>query len=77
MLVTDEDVEAFYDKNRADLVRANPAAATRSRHWTRKIRELITGERVNELFEEWLNQARRRSRIDYRPAAFGEGAAKP
>lgn len=62
VLVTDEDVRAYSDEHRADLKKDEP-----------KIREIITGERVNQLFEEWLEQARRRVRVEYRDGAFQEG----
>lgn len=71
VLVTDEDVQAYYDQHRAELVRSNPKSTTLEA-LEPKIRELITGERVNQNFEEWLNQSRRRTRVQYLPVAFGE-----
>jgi parvulin-like peptidyl-prolyl isomerase len=70
VLVTDEDIKAYYEQNRAELARANPKANTLEALEPR-IRDLITGQRVNENFEEWLNQSRRQTRIQYQPVAFG------
>jgi hypothetical protein len=71
VLVTDEDVKHYYDQHRAELARANPNNSTFEK-LEPEIRELIVGQRVNEAFEEWLNQTRRRTRVQYHPAAFGE-----
>jgi parvulin-like peptidyl-prolyl isomerase len=81
VLVTDEDVKAYYDEHRAELVRENPKSNTLEA-LTPKVRDLLTGERVNEAFEEWLNQVRRQTRVQYLPAAFGgaqpaQGATNP
>jgi hypothetical protein len=38
----------------------------------------MIGEQVNKNFEEWLDQTRRRTRVEYREAAFreAEGASR-
>jgi len=38
---------------------------------TPKIREQLTGEKINQAFEEWLKQVRSRARIQFKPEAFG------
>jgi hypothetical protein len=74
VLVTDEDVAAYYDQHRAELLRQNPKNSTLEA-LSQQIREAIAGQRVNEAFEEWLNQTRSQTRVQYRPAAFGEATA--
>jgi hypothetical protein len=73
VLVTDEDVRAYYEEHRAELQKANPKNHT-IEALDSKIRETLTGEQVNKNFEEWLDQTRRRIRIEYREAAFQDVA---
>ena len=75
VLVTDEDVQAFYEEHRADLQKAHPQNNSLEA-MDPKIREIIAGERVNERFEEWVQQRRRRIRIEYRDPALREGVSK-
>jgi hypothetical protein len=69
VLVTDEEVKAYYDQHAADLKRQYPQIKTYE-GMEPKIRESLEGERLNQNFEEWLANARKRSRIDYRQGAF-------
>jgi hypothetical protein len=69
VIVTDEEVRAYYDQHLAELRRQYPddngfeALAP-------KIRTLLEGQRINENFNQWLEQARKRARIEYRQEAF-------
>lgn len=69
VLVTDEDVRDYYDEHHAEMVKANPAKNS-LQELDPKIRETISGERVNKSFEEWLQQTKERTRVEYREAAF-------
>lgn len=71
ILVTEEEVRAYYDEHRAELQKTNPRDSS-IETLEPKIRETITGERINKNFEEWLDETRRRTRIEYRDAAFQE-----
>jgi peptidyl-prolyl cis-trans isomerase SurA len=73
VVVTDEDVRAYYDRHKAELEKANPQNHTYEALQP-KIRDILTGERVNQNFEEWLQETRRRTRVEYREAAFQDGA---
>jgi hypothetical protein len=73
VLVTDEDVRAYYEQHREELQKAYPQDNS-IEALDAKIREIIVGERVNQAFEEWLQQTRARTRIEFRDAAFREGA---
>jgi hypothetical protein len=73
VLVTDDDVRAYYEQHREELQKAYPQNNS-IEALDAKIREIIVGERVNQAFEEWLEQTRARTRIEYRNAAFREGA---
>jgi hypothetical protein len=63
--VTDDEVRAYYDQNTAALKRQDPAHNT-FEDLTPKIREILEGERINRNFEDWLQQARKNVRIDYK-----------
>jgi peptidyl-prolyl cis-trans isomerase SurA len=72
ILVTDEDVRAYYDEHKNELQKAYPQNNS-IEALDAKIREIIVGERVNRSFEEWLTQTRAQTHIEYREAAFREG----
>jgi peptidyl-prolyl cis-trans isomerase SurA len=73
VLVTDEDVRAYYEQHRAELQKAYPQNNS-IEALDANIREIIVGERVNQAFEEWLQQTRGRTRIEFRDVAFREAA---
>ena len=75
MLVTDEDVNAYYQQHRAELQKAFPKDSSLAAVEP-DIRETLNGERVNQLFEEWVEEKRKMTRIEYREAAFAAGAAR-
>jgi len=75
VLVTDEDVSAYYQEHRAELQKASPK--NRSLEALEpSIREILTGDRINQLFEEWVAQKRKSTRIEYREAAFKTGVSR-
>jgi FAD/FMN-containing dehydrogenase len=69
VLVTDEEVASYYREHRAELQRTNPRNNSLE-DLTPEIRETLTGERINQAFEEWLKETRGNTRIEYRPQAF-------
>ena len=75
VLVTDEDAAAYYREHRAELQKAYPQNSSLEA-LTPKIRETLTGERINQAFEDWLSETRRPTRIDYRQQAFSAGASQ-
>jgi len=75
VLVTDQDVSGYYKLHRAAFEKAYPQAHGLEALQP-KIREILTGERVNELFEEWLKQKHATTRIEYRDPALERGANK-
>ncbi|HLJ15486.1 MAG TPA: hypothetical protein VKV15_13380 [Bryobacteraceae bacterium] len=65
VFVTDEEIQNYYKAHRAALERADPKAKSLN-DLRPKIEQLITGEQVNKMFEEWLDRARRDARVQYR-----------
>jgi len=67
--VTDEEVRAYSDQHRADL-KGEYAQSNGMEALEAKIRASLEGERINKAFVDWLEEARKRNRIDYRKGAF-------
>jgi peptidyl-prolyl cis-trans isomerase SurA len=70
VVVTDDDVRSYYEQHRADLARENPKNPTLEA-LEPKIRQSLEGERINQNFAQWLEEERRRKRIQYHQEAFG------
>ena len=69
VLVTDEDVRSYYEQHHAGLARQNPNSVTLEA-LTAKIRQSLEGERINQNFAQWLDEARQRYQIQYHQEAF-------
>jgi peptidyl-prolyl cis-trans isomerase SurA len=69
VMVSDDDVKSYYDGHQADLHRENPSGFTLE-DLQAKIRQTLEGEQINQNFNEWLEDARKRYRIEYRQEAF-------
>jgi hypothetical protein len=62
-MVTDEDVQKYYDQHRAELrAPLQTVSAT--------IRTALEGEQVNQQFGMWLDSARKDAQIYYKPEAI-------
>lgn len=64
VVVSDTDVETFYDSHRSALA-FKPIAQVRP-----AIVETITGQRINALFDEWLDANRKSARIVFLEASL-------
>jgi hypothetical protein len=69
VIVSDEEVHTYYDQHLADLRRQYPDGSS-FEALESKIRSLLEGQRINESFTQWLEEARKRARIEYRQEAF-------
>ncbi len=65
VIVSDEEVRAYYEQHAAELNRQYPGNNTPEDLMPR-IREIVEGERINRNFEDWLQQARKTVRIEYK-----------
>jgi hypothetical protein len=63
VLVTDQDIDTYYKQHEAELQRAHPGASLDDLR--EEIRDIITGERVNQQFFAWLDQQRKDAKIIY------------
>jgi len=69
VIVSDEEVNAYYNQHLTDLRRQYPDDHSLE-GLEPKIRSLLEGERINENFNQWLEEARKGVRIEYRQEAF-------
>jgi peptidyl-prolyl cis-trans isomerase SurA len=68
VFVSDSDVQKYEQEHQAELRAQNPGASADTLQ--AKARELLDGEQVNKNFADWLEQARKRTKIEYKPEAF-------
>jgi peptidyl-prolyl cis-trans isomerase SurA len=69
VLVTDEEVHAYCEQHLSELRRQYPTAGN-CEALAPKIKSSLEGERINQNFNEWLAQARKSERIEYKQEAF-------
>lgn len=69
VLVTDEEVAAYYQAHLADIRRESPKDF-RLETVAEKIKTTLAGQRIDQEFEAWLTEAKKQNRIEYREAAF-------
>jgi hypothetical protein len=67
--VSDQEIRDYYTQHRAQLERENPGAAGFDA-LAPKIRATLEGEKIDKSFFQWLDQARGRSRIEFKQEAF-------
>jgi len=67
--VADEDVRTYYDRHFAEFKREYPRNNSFDALQT-QIRASLEGERINQAFAAWIEDARKRVRIEYREVAF-------
>jgi hypothetical protein len=64
-LVTTEEIEKYYNEHKPQLQAANPGTLATLDAFHPQIEDLLSGERVNQLLEDWLNRKREETRIVY------------
>lgn len=69
VVVTDDEVRKYYDQQVAELRREYPKDNSFDA-LAPKIRATLEGERINQSFNEWLDQARKNERVEFKPGAF-------
>ena len=69
VLVTDQEIEQYYWAHRAALAREHPGKT--SLHGLEDtVRDILTGEKVNQLFFSWLDEQRQGVKIEFREASL-------
>lgn len=70
VLVTDEEIEAYYRQHLAELQKQNPGKPDTLEALHDQIQQTITAERINEQFYSWLKARRQAIKIEYREASL-------
>lgn len=69
VLVSDDDVQKYYDEHVAELKRQYPGDSTFAT-LEPKIREILEGDQTNKQFVAWLEEARSRVAIEFHQEAM-------
>lgn len=69
VVVTDADVRSYYDQHLAELKRQYPKDDSLEA-MTPKIRATIEGQRINQDFDAWLDDARKNYHVEFKEGAF-------
>jgi hypothetical protein len=63
-VVSDEEIQKYYEEHRVALERANPGKTTID-DFRSEIENILSGEKVNQLFFSWLDAQRKQAKIQY------------
>lgn len=63
VLVKDEEIEQYYREHLAALRKANPGDSSPDA-LREKVRDILVGERVNQLFFSWLDDHRKEGKVE-------------
>lgn len=69
IVVTTEDVRDFYDEHFAELHHQDPKNDGFEASEP-KIRTMLEGQRINQAFDEWLEQARKSEKVEFKQGAL-------
>ncbi|MGP0070658.1 MAG: hypothetical protein ACLPWF_01825 [Bryobacteraceae bacterium] len=75
VVVTDDEVRDFYDEHYVELSKQYPKDNSLEA-MEPKIRPMLEGQRINQAFNEWLDQARKTEKVEFKEGAFAEGGGK-
>ncbi|HZU28942.1 MAG TPA: hypothetical protein VFA04_25685 [Bryobacteraceae bacterium] len=68
VLISDQEVRTYYDQHRAELDRQNPGGTFET--LAPKIRESLTAQQINQLFNAWLDQQRKDMSVRFIPGVL-------
>lgn len=69
IVVTDEEVRDYYDEHWAEMRKQYPKDNSLEA-LEPKIRGMLEGQRINQAFNEWLDQARKNLKVDFKAGAL-------
>jgi hypothetical protein len=64
-LVTDAELETYFNEHKQQLQAANPGKPATLDALRPQIQDILAGERVNQLLDEWLERRRKATKIVY------------
>jgi peptidyl-prolyl cis-trans isomerase SurA len=69
IVVTDDAVRDFYDEHYAQLSKTYPKDNSLEA-LEPKIRDMLEGQQINQAFDDWLDQARKNEKVEFKEGAF-------
>jgi hypothetical protein len=69
VLVTDEDIQKYYNEHAAELAREHPGKSSLD-ELREPIRQSLTEEGINKQFFAWLDEQRKNNKIEYLEASL-------
>jgi parvulin-like peptidyl-prolyl isomerase len=69
VLVTDEDIQKYYNEHSAELAREHPGISSVD-DLREQIRQILTEEGINKQFFAWLDQQRKSNNVQYLEASL-------
>ena len=69
VVVTDDEIQEYYNRHLPELRRDYPAGSSLEK-LAPNIRSALEAQRINESFNQWLDAARKRARIEYKQEAL-------
>lgn len=69
VLVSDQEVKTYYDEHQTALRRQFPGKTSLA-DLDDDIRNILTGEKVNKLFFDWLDEQKKNTKIQFREASL-------
>jgi hypothetical protein len=75
VVVTDSEVRDYYDERYVELSKQYPKDNSLEA-LEPKIRTMLEGERINQSFNEWLDQARKSERVEFKQGALAQDGLK-
>jgi len=70
VLVSDEEIEAYYRQHLAELQKQNPGKPDTLEALHDQIQQTLTAERINEQFYSWLKARRQAIKVEYKEASL-------
>jgi hypothetical protein len=70
VLITDQDITQYYNEHAAELAGHNSGKQLSLEEARPLIERQLTGERVNQQFETWLDETRKVANVQYREASL-------
>ena len=67
--VSDDEVRAYYEQHQGELQKQHSSNGS-FEALQEQIRQVLEGEQINQKFTAWLEEARKRARIEYKQEAF-------
>ena len=70
ILLSDEEIQKYFEEHEKELRDGNPGAVDGVESFRPQIESTISGERINQQFYAWLEQRRKETKVVFREEAL-------